>query len=196
MRAFSRFCLFFSLAFLTACVTDTGHALSPEGRKRSTSSWPLSVLSDADIAPVESGAQAITFYFVCQTEYLPTPDEQKPSARWKLNFVNFTRSSGELYDCDTTKLQGAAGIIQDELGGWFLVVAPRDRISGEAGITVDGIIYVRRDLFTEKFGDGLIRCKYKYPNQSGDPSNDRVFASDMTLMGIVQEVAHARSVPK
>lgn len=197
MQAFSRIVLSLSLAFLTACATDTGFTLSPEGRKRSDSAWPLSVLSDADVAPVESGAQAITFYFVCQTKFLPLPHEKMPDARWKLNFVNFTRASGELFDCNTTTVQGAAGLIQDELGGWFLVVPPVERISGEAGITKDGIVFVRRDVFTTKFGDGLVRCKYKHPNRDGNPDEDRVYSSDMTLMGITtREVAYARSVPK
>jgi hypothetical protein len=126
----------------------------------------------------------LQYYFVCQTKLVPTTDERTQQARWKVNFINFTKTRADLFDGDTTQVHGAAGIIYDEIGGWFLVVPVVERIAGDSGITPDGMIFVRRDLFKDKLGDGLVRCKYKHPNPTGEPSQDILFNSDMTLIGI------------
>lgn len=177
--------LFFLVLLLAGC-SALNENPTAEGRRRSLGNWPLGVLADGDTAPVFSGTSTLQYYFVCQTEYLPTAQEIATSARWKVNFVNFTKPTADLFDGDTQSVDLAAGVVYDRRGGWFLVVPIVDRIAGACGITVDGVIFVRRDLFRGKLGDGLVRCKYKYPNPDGDPAMDEYFDSDMTLVGVLQ----------
>lgn len=145
--------------------------------------WPLEILSNGELSPVHSGAVTLQYYFVCRTQHVPTNKEASEEARWKVNFSNFTKPSGDLFDGDTTTVELAAGLVHDRRGGWFLVVPVVDRIAGRCGITRDGVIFVQRNLFTTKLGDGLVRCKYKHPNPDGDPEQDNYFDSDMTLIG-------------
>lgn len=172
---------------LSGCaLVPGGEALEPGsgGRRLNPSEWPLNFLSRGETAAISTETYPVQYYWICQVRYATLPEDVSEQALWKVNFLNFTKPTADLFDGDTKQMQGAAAIVYDDIGGWFLIVPVVDRIGGDSGITRDGIIFVRRSLYDAKLGDGMIRCKYKYPNPSGLQRNDQYLTSSMTLIGL------------
>ncbi len=190
MRVFHPIILALSLVMLAGCgLPEVG--LGP--RVRNEGSWPLAIFTSGDSqAAVSTVTRPVQFYFVCQTQEQPRPEESGAAARWKFNFYTFVQQETDYFDSATTSITGGFNLQFDQVGGWFLVVPVVDEIVGDYGITKRGVIYIRRELVLAKLGKGIIRCKYKYPNPNGLSGKDQFDSSDMTLMAAALPVtAHA-----